>query len=65
MRELRRASGLSQEALAERAEIHRNYVGSVERGERDVSVGVVDRMSAALGVSMSEFFLPFSRQKRR
>jgi transcriptional regulator with XRE-family HTH domain len=37
IRELRLASGLSQEELAERTAFHRTYIGMVERGERDLS----------------------------
>lgn len=51
--------GLSQETLAERAGLHRNYVGSVERGERDVGISSLANLVAALGLSLADFFAPF------
>jgi transcriptional regulator with XRE-family HTH domain len=59
VRELRRLRGISQEELAARAGVHRNYVGSVERGERDVGITATWRLAKALGVSLAEFFAPF------
>ena len=43
--------GLSQEDLAELANLHRTYVGSVERAERNVSIDNIERLATALGVS--------------
>jgi transcriptional regulator with XRE-family HTH domain len=62
---MRVAQRLSQEALAERANLHRNYVGSVERGERDIGVGSLARLVSALGSSLAEFFEPFIREGAR
>ena len=59
IRTLRLAVGISQEALAERAGLHRNYVGSVERGEREVGITSLARLVGALGLSLAEFFAPF------
>jgi transcriptional regulator with XRE-family HTH domain len=56
LRELRKAKGLSQEELADRAAIDRNYVGMVERSENSVSVDVLEKLADALEVGPSEFF---------
>jgi len=50
LRKARLAKGLSQEDLAELANLHRTYVGSVERAERNVSIDNMERLAAAVGV---------------
>ncbi|MCC6526761.1 MAG: helix-turn-helix transcriptional regulator [Polyangiaceae bacterium] len=53
IRSLRHERGLSQEELADRAELHRTYVGGIERGERNPTVRNLAAMARALGVSLS------------
>jgi transcriptional regulator with XRE-family HTH domain len=64
VRELRTRLKISQEELAARAYLHRNYIGSVERGERDIGVTSLAQLTAALGVSLSDFFAPFRPLRR-
>jgi transcriptional regulator with XRE-family HTH domain len=54
IREERKRAGLSQEKLAERADLHPNYVGRVERGEEHVSLAALRRIARALKVRLSE-----------
>lgn len=58
LRRIRIKRGLSQEALAERAGIHRTYVGSVERAERNVSIDNICRLAAAVGVDPRDLLTP-------
>jgi transcriptional regulator with XRE-family HTH domain len=54
----RLAKGISQEALAELAGLHRTYVGSVERGERNIAVDNMEALSTALGLDIAELLQP-------
>jgi len=54
LRRLRLERGISQEFLAELSEVHRTYVGSVERGERNVSIDNMERFANALQVSLRD-----------
>jgi len=54
LKEVREVVGISQEKLAEYANLHRTYVSSVERGKRNISLVNIERLAAALGVSMGE-----------
>ncbi len=56
IRELRKDAGLSQEKLAELAELHRTYISGVERGERNASLTSIVRIANALDISLSELF---------
>ena len=57
VRALREQAGLSQEALAAQAGIHRTYMGGVERGERNLCLKNILRLAEALGVHPRELFV--------
>jgi transcriptional regulator with XRE-family HTH domain len=54
IRAYRKAKHISQEELADMCDLHRTYVGSVERGERNVTLSTLETLAAALGVSVTE-----------
>ena len=54
MRRIRLEVGLTQEKVAEAAGLHPNYISSVERAERNISICNIENIAFALGVSMSD-----------
>lgn len=56
IRELRLENGLSQEKLSFECELDRTYIGSVERGERNIAAINLKKISKALNISISELF---------
>jgi transcriptional regulator with XRE-family HTH domain len=56
------ARGLAQEALALRAEIDRDFMGHVERGERQPSLGVILKIAKAIGCSPAELMQQTAKQ---
>lgn len=56
VRKLRRQQGYSQESLADAANMHRTYVGAIERGEQNISIENIQKLARTLKVSLSELF---------
>lgn len=54
--ELRRARGFSQEAFAHECEFNRSYMGAVERGEKNITLAMINKVARALRISLSELF---------
>ena len=52
----REEQGLTQEELAEKAKIHRTYLSDIERGSRNVSLINIEKVAAALSLTISELF---------
>ena len=55
LRRLRNAQGLSQEELADRADVNRNYVGMLEREEHAATVDMLEKLAEVLRVDPIEF----------
>lgn len=56
VKELRIDKGMSQEVLAHKAGLDRTYIPSIEKGERNVSITVIEKISLALNVKVSTLF---------
>jgi transcriptional regulator with XRE-family HTH domain len=50
----RESLGLSQEEFAERAEVHRTYISSIELGKVSVSIDIANKLALALGMRLSD-----------
>ena len=53
----RLAHGLSQEELGARAGLHRNYIGNVERNEKNISIDTMERLAVVLGVDVVDLLV--------
>ena len=62
VRRIREQKGLSQEALADLCHLHRTYIGGIERGERNVGLLNLLRLSKALKVLPSELIQDFDKK---
>lgn len=62
VRRLRQSKGLSQEALAELAGIHRSYMGDVERGTRNIALVNMTQIAKALGVPLSRLIAEMEKE---
>lgn len=56
IRHLRLEAGMSQEEFAHQCGLHRTYIGSIERGEKTITIETADKIAQALGISLSEMF---------
>tara|TARA_B110000114_G_C14989450_1_gene355939 strand:+ start:207 stop:437 length:231 start_codon:yes stop_codon:yes gene_type:complete len=56
LKELRLEKGLSQESLANQSDIDRTYISDIEKGERNISLKIIERLSETLQISLSELF---------
>lgn len=56
IRELRQNNGWSQELLAEKTDLHRTYIGMVERGERNLSLINIVKFSKCFNITVEELF---------
>jgi len=54
VREERIKLGLSQEALANRAGVHRTYIGMIERAEKNITLENIEKIAKALGISLEK-----------
>jgi transcriptional regulator with XRE-family HTH domain len=53
---------LSQEELADNCHLHRTYIGSVERGERNITLTTLETLARGLGVNVSDLLTPWIEQ---
>lgn len=56
VRSLRKTKNMSQEQLAEKAQLDRTYIGGIERGERNISLINIEKIACALDVEVYELF---------
>ena len=56
VRALRKAAGISQMELGEKAGLDHTYIGSVERGERNLSIEAIDKLAQGLDINIAELF---------
>ena len=56
IKEIRLEKGLSQESLANQSDIDRTYISDIEKGERNISLKIIERLSETPQISLSELF---------
>ncbi len=64
IRRLRMERGLSQEEFARRCGLHRTYIGSIERGEKTVTIETADKLAKALGTDLGNLFVLLEEAER-
>ncbi len=65
VRRLRKAAGYSQESFADACHLHRTYMGSVERGELNISLDNIERIAKTLGLTAGELLLEAEKDRER
>ena len=63
IRRLRSEAGYSQESFADACGLHRTYMGSVERGERNISLDNIERIAKKLGLTAGELLLEAENER--
>ncbi|MBO5551399.1 MAG: helix-turn-helix transcriptional regulator [Lachnospiraceae bacterium] len=63
LKEYRLQKGYTQETLAEKAGLHNTYIGQVERGEKNITLGSLEKILKALDISFSELFDGFDEPR--
>lgn len=61
VRQFRKARGLTQEDLSGLTELHRNHIGGIERGERNITIKTALALARALNVQPAELFAEYHR----
>jgi transcriptional regulator with XRE-family HTH domain len=56
VREIRKSQSLSQEQLAFKADLHRTYIGMIERAEKNITLLNIEKVAKALSISIKDFF---------
>lgn len=64
IRRLRSEAGYSQEKFAAKCRVHRTYMTDVERGKRNVSIDIIERIARGLGVDAAELFTEAEKERR-
>lgn len=62
LRKLRKKQGVSQEAFADKCDLHRTYISDIERGERNVSLENIEKIAQVLNIQMSELFKEMEKE---
>lgn len=62
VRQLRTERGWSQEGFADLCGLHRTYIGSIERGEQNISLSNIEKIATTLGLSLAQLFSTFTEE---
>lgn len=62
IRKLRQETGLSQESFADKCNLHRTYIGSIERGEKTVTIETAQKLAHTLKLSLAQLFLKLEQE---